>query len=135
MKPSVAARYLVESTLVVALSLFACASFGHIEQPDTIDMVSLGKDKAEVNLGIVQHNPWNERTLSLLERKLKAYESFVKDGELHRRYPQTAGKSVVVEVAYFEVPGPEATKVLQGHAARLEASSIKFRWFKLPTPK
>jgi len=128
-------RHLAKTVFVVGLGVFGCTSFGHIEQPNSIDIVSLNKDKTEVNLGIVQQNPWNNRTFSLLDQKLKTYESFVRDGELKRRYPQTAGKSVAVEVAYFEEPDPAAIKVLQAHAARLEAAAIKLRWFKLPAPK
>jgi hypothetical protein len=128
-------RRLLKWAILLPLGLPAFATFAHIEQPDSIDMVSLSKDKAEVNLGIVQQNPWNDRTLSLLERKLKTYESFVKDGELRRRYPQTVGKSVVVEVAYFVEPDAGALATLQAHAARLDAASIKLRWFKLSAPK
>jgi hypothetical protein len=124
-------RILSLLVVVLSLSLLASPSLAHVEEPDTIDLVSNNKEKTEVFLGVVQQLPWNPRTFGLLRRKLATYESFALQGELHRRYPHTAGMQITIEVAYFIEPEAVAIAELQQLASGLASKGIKLRWYKL----
>ncbi len=119
------------SLAALVLSLAASVSVAHVEEPDTIDMASINKEKTEVFLGLVQQLAWDRRTFDLLRRKLSTYEAFVLDGELQRRHPQTAGMRVTIEVAYFIEPGANALAELQQMESALAPKGIGLRWVKL----
>jgi len=114
---------------------YATLCVAHIEQPDMIDLVSVNKERAEVNLGIVQQNPWNARTFSLLDRKVRNYVSFVESGTMNRTYPETMTMHVVIEVAYFVEPDDRARSELRRLEAEIKRKNFGLRWFKLPGSK
>ena len=59
----------------------------------TVDLVSLSPDGAEVNLYVVQAGTWtgSDGQLASLQEKLHNYVAFALDGQMERAYPETAG--------------------------------------------
>jgi hypothetical protein len=106
--------------------------FAHVEEPELIDLISIDKDRAEVQLSVVQQNPWDDRTLSLLKRKTANYVAYVKSGTLQEERPIARGKSVAIEVWYFVQPDERALQVLSGLQQEYKSLGIALRWRKLP---
>lgn len=73
-----------------------------IEQPDKVDFVVIDDTSGDVWLTISDHLPWDEESgehLAMLQEKLNAYVRFIESGEMHSRFPNTSGRSVVIDVA------------------------------------
>jgi hypothetical protein len=116
--------------ILVAVQTVSC--YAHVEEPELIDLISMDKDRAEVQLSVVQQNPWDDRTLSLLKRKTANYVAFVKSGTLQKERPVASGKSVAIEVWYFIEPDERALQVLSGLQLEYKSLGIALRWRKLP---
>ena len=116
-------------------TLLCCASNASVDQPASIDLVSLNKEKTEVSLSIVQQLAWSNRTLSLLDRKIATYVAFIERGQLSAQFPEARGKSVLIVVSYLEEPTSEGVAQLKRHREALAAKRIGLVWSKLPSPK
>jgi hypothetical protein len=119
----------------VAFTIAASTALGHVEQSGVIDAVAINAQKTEVLLALVQHLPWNERTKSLIERKVRTYIASVESGDLRRKYPQTEAMGVSIEVAYFDEPDLKALEDLERIEQQLKARGIVLRKRKLERSK
>lgn len=72
-----------------------------IEQVNTVDFVSIDDATGEALLTIADHLPWNadeETHLLLLQDKLNAYLRFIESGEIAKRFPQTIGRALTINL-------------------------------------
>jgi|SRR5579872_1633184 len=69
-----------------------------LDKPDVIDTVSMKDDTVTIHL--IATEPWapNGGDAMLLQAKLKNYVGFAADGHLTRRFPQAAGKNIIIEI-------------------------------------
>jgi hypothetical protein len=72
-----------------------------IDQTDTVDFVTIEKDSGNVLLTISDHLDWEAAEgahLLLLQSKLNAYLRFIESGELQQKFPESAGRDVVINL-------------------------------------
>jgi L-ascorbate metabolism protein UlaG (beta-lactamase superfamily) len=100
-----------------------------IEQPDVVDAVGIEKKTGDVVLTISDHLDWidEQEHLRALQEKVDTYLRFVKSGELFEKYPETAGRKVVLDIV-GRVPLSDAGKRFVTAAREsLEASGFELR--------
>jgi hypothetical protein len=71
-----------------------------VEQTNVVDIAHIDRESGDVFLSISDHLEWDEdgEHLLLLQNKINMYVHFVESGEIYERFPQYAGKKVVIEV-------------------------------------
>jgi len=106
--------------------ILECRSMS-IDDPTVIDFVTLDRDGAVV-LVMVEGRPWggSEPRLEELKDKVRAYETFVRSGEIYEKYPTLTGKPVVFELRSVNRPDPATQRFIDDVRSRLEAFSIGF---------
>jgi len=84
-----------------------------IDSPATVDVVAVHRDTRDWLLGIDQNRPWldSDRDVHALRKKIQAYVSFAKDGQLVTQYPEAEGHGVVIRI-HCETPPPRRIELL-----------------------
>jgi hypothetical protein len=119
---------------VAAIALCALPAWANILDPNVVDFVVVERTGPEVYLDIVQHLPWTQETLTLLDRKVDAYVRYVSRGEFLRKYPDMAGKPVVVRVVYVEPLDPSVRWRLEAVKSRIAPRGVGMTWVPLTSP-
>lgn len=105
-----------------------------IEQPKTIDFISVEPATNEVILSISDHLEWDDLNehLFLLQEKLNIYLSFVESGEILQSYPAAKGRTVVIDLIYKHSPNRQAKDFLDRVASLIHDAGLKFKHRLLP---
>jgi hypothetical protein len=72
-----------------------------VEQTSTIDFATIDHSSGDIWLTISDHLPWDADEighLELLQGKINAYLRFIESGELMRKIPDAAGRSVIIDL-------------------------------------
>jgi hypothetical protein len=95
---------------------------------NTVDVVALDA-AGQVLVVMVETRPWGlDRAQSAqLRAKISAYAAFVTDGSLLRRYPETAGRKVLIQLNCPELPVGEIAAIVDLATAKLAPLGIGFR--------
>jgi hypothetical protein len=77
-----------------------------VDATNKVDFVAWRPDMPTVRLVIADHLDWENESdhLLTLQSKLNTYLEIVESGQLLRDFPDTAGKSVQIEVAFLHDP-------------------------------
>ena len=78
-----------------------------IEESNVVDFVGVEKATGNVVLTISDHLDWSDtgKHIALLEDKLNAYLRFIESGEIHKEYPRSEGRQVIISiVGKYPVP-------------------------------
>jgi hypothetical protein len=97
-------------------------------QANVVDIV--GQDASGRFLVImVESRPWGseEGQASLLKEKINTYVGFITDGSLARKYPETAGQPVDIQLDCPEAPRGEFVAILEHAARQLQRLGIRLR--------
>jgi Family of unknown function (DUF6572) len=107
-----------------------------VDNPNTIDFVTLGSDGAAV-LVMVEHRPWDgtDERLYQLQEKINRYAAFALDGELVQRYPELSQKPVRLELRYETAPDAKTAAFFLKVQDSLAKEGLTFRADKMrPRP-
>lgn len=107
----------------------------HIDEPNKVDFVAINKEKTEVILEVVQHQPWSEETYNKLFHKVTGYLEFIHNGQIEQDHPEARGKQVVIEIAYMIELDQKAKKKLSTLRDTLLKQKIELRLRKLNQSK
>ena len=99
-----------------------------VENPSIIDYISEDPRTGAFVLVIVENREWNgsAERIAELQCKLNAYLSFALDGELAKRFPDSIGKPVRVELFCVSHPDPETSKFLEFARSQLRKEGVQF---------
>ena len=77
-----------------------------VEDPKTIDIVSVGSAPNTALLIVSDHLEWTESLEHelALQEKLNAYLRFVESGELYDRFPKATGNRIEFRVVFLHEP-------------------------------
>ena len=117
-----------------ALSALPALALANILDSNVVDFVVVERSGPEVYLDIVQHLPWTAQTLELLDRKVDAYVRYVSRGEFLRKYPELAGKPILVRVVYVAPLDPAITWRLEAVKSRIAPRGVGMTWTQLTPP-
>jgi hypothetical protein len=84
-----------------------------VEDPRTVDIVSICKETGAVHLTIAAHLPWTHEQLAKLQAKMNAYLAFIQSGEIYATYPQSRDRAIVIEVVAGHRPDATALEFLE----------------------
>jgi hypothetical protein len=99
-----------------------------VAQADVVDVVA--QDASGRYLVImVESRAWgtDAAQASQLKEKFNAYAGFILNGTLARQYPETAGKSVDIQLNCCEAPSGEFATILEHTARQLKRLGIGLR--------
>ena|ERR1700728_394283 len=86
-----------------------------VQEPNTVDFVSLGSEPNTALLVVSDQLDWN-RSLDhqmALQEKLNAYLAFIESRELYRRFPKADGKRVEIRVILQYAPDASGEQFLR----------------------
>jgi hypothetical protein len=71
-----------------------------IEEPNVVDAIGVDEESGKIVLTISDHLDWSDTDSHVLalQEKLNTYIAFVESGELGNKYPDAAGRPVVIAV-------------------------------------
>jgi len=100
-----------------------------VNHPDKVDLVSTG-DGGEFVLIITDHLDWSESLehQRMLQTKINTYLRFIETGQLVGRFPDAAGKEVVIRVVAASEPDADGRQFLDRAAQALAGAGYKFFW-------
>lgn len=83
-----------------------------VDDPKTVDVVSVDRSISEVILDVTDHLDWSDEVghLSFLQNKINAYTSFIESGALETTYPDAKGRRPVIHVLCMNKPPPVAVR-------------------------
>jgi hypothetical protein len=95
---------------------------------ETIDLVAQDSD-GQVLVVMVETRRWGtDRAQSAkLRAKINAYAGFITDGSLLRRYPETSGHKVLIQLNCPEPPAGEFAEIVDHATAKLSQLGVGFR--------
>jgi len=99
-----------------------------VADTNTIDIVA--QDAAGKFLVVmVETRPWGSdpNQPAQLREKINAYAGFILDGSLARRYPETGGCHVVIQLDCCQAPSDEIAAIIKIAEVQLLKSGIGFR--------
>lgn len=93
----------------------------------TVDIVAEDED-GEVMVVMVEDRPWNGGPAQELElrEKINLYTDFISGGELVRRFPNAAGRSVRIHLDCVEEPSGTIATIVEYAQLQLEILGIDF---------
>lgn len=97
-----------------------------VDHPEVIDVVTHDPTKTHWKLIVVEAGSWDgspERLL-LLQEKLNSYLRFITSGQMARLYPESAGKSVAIQIDLYEKPDEATTTFVDEVRSVLRKSQI-----------
>jgi hypothetical protein len=100
-----------------------------VEDTNSVDVVSVDKQKGEVILTVSDHLDWSDIQTheSILQAKLNAYLRFVESGEILQSYPEAKDRRVVIAVVFKFPPGREAQEFLARVREVIKSAGMEFR--------
>jgi len=101
---------------------------GGIAQANVVDIV--GQDSSGRFLVImVESRAWGaeEAQAAQLKEKINAYAGFIMDGSLARKFPETVGEPVDIQLNCPETPTGEFAEILAHAATQLQRVGIGLR--------
>jgi hypothetical protein len=110
-----------------------------VENPKTVDFVSLGSEPNTALLVVSDHLDWHnslEHQLTLQE-KLNAYLAFIESGDLYRDFPKAAGKRVEIRAVFQFAPDSSGESFLQKAEEAIRRAGFQFSYrvgISLPPP-
>lgn len=100
-----------------------------VEQPRTIDFVSVAEAPRRARLTVSDHLAWDDPThLKKLEDKLNAYLDFTASGEIFDLYPELRDMPLWIDVKFMFEPTDTALAYLEKAKKVIEADGIEFSW-------
>ena len=106
-----------------------------IEQTNTVDFVSIDDMTGDALLAIADHLSWDEDEeahLLLLQEKLNSYLRFIESGEITKRFPQTNGRSIKIDLIGQYPLSRGATNFIEKAKAAIREAGFSLQ-FKLHT--
>jgi hypothetical protein len=99
-----------------------------VSDPNTIDLVTSTADGESV-LVMVEEREWDgaDERIQELQAKIHNYVGFALDGQLARLYPETAGRSIAIQLDCSFEPDPSVQRFVEQITPRLAAYGIGFR--------
>jgi hypothetical protein len=102
-----------------------------IEDTDKIDHISIEPATGKTLLTISDHLPWDTdegRHLELLQAKVYRQLDAIESGELNRRFPQTSGRPVAIQIySLFEL-SQDGRNLVDNLTPYLAGMGIELRW-------
>ena len=100
-----------------------------VDQAKIVDAMGVDPVTGEVVLTISDHLKWGDggHHLQVLQEKLNTYISFVESGELHRVYPGSSNRAVLIDLVARHQPTPEAERFFALARSVRDAMPIRFR--------
>jgi len=101
-----------------------------VEDPKTVDFVSLGTGSNIALLVVSDHLEWDdsfEHELALQE-KLNSYLRFIESGELYTRFPKATERRVEIRVVLRHAPNAGGIKVLEKIQGAIEKAGFHFSY-------
>ncbi|WP_395732095.1 DUF6572 domain-containing protein [Prosthecobacter sp.] len=101
-----------------------------VDDPKTVDVVSVDRATSEVILDVTDHLDWSDEAghLMFLQNKINAYASFIESGELETAYPDAKGRQPVIHVACMNEPPPLAVRFFDRVRDILQPAGIRFSY-------
>lgn len=99
-----------------------------VDQTNVIDIVSKN-GKGEIVLTISDHLDWKNvhEHLVLLQEKINTYLTFLRSGEIYRKYPDARKRQIAIEVMFHYAPHPAADPLLSNVKSTVEEAGYGFR--------
>jgi hypothetical protein len=70
-----------------------------VQNPNVIDLITHDSTTDQYALIMIEHRPWaSADQLIELQTKINYYLDFILDGQMERKYPESAGKQVRVQL-------------------------------------
>jgi|SRR5580658_6038692 hypothetical protein len=107
-----------------------------IQDVETVDIVTIDRESGEVLLTISDHLAWGGAEgmhLTLLQSKMNCYLRFVEGGELVRKYPETLGRDVVINLVSRFPLSSQGRAFVEKAAAAIQGAGLSFQ-FKVFNP-
>jgi hypothetical protein len=107
-----------------------------VEDIDQIDFVTGDKKSGEMVLTVSDHLDWDENEgehLLVLQKKLNAYLEFIESGQIYAKFPQAAGRKIVIQVVGKYPLSEEASKFYRLARGTVEGYGYSLRFKELPT--
>ncbi len=100
-----------------------------VDQAKIVDAIGIDPATGEVVLTISDHLDWGngEHHLQALQEKLNTYISFVESGELHRVYPDSSNRTVLIDLVARHEFTPEAERFFALARSVMDSVPIRFR--------
>ena len=100
-----------------------------VDQPDKIDIIGIDNSSGSVVLTISDHLDWSDtyQHQLILQKKLNTYLAFVESGEITEQYPNSSGRSVVLEVVFKYRPDAGGLKFLERASQVIHSAGFEFR--------
>jgi len=94
-----------------------------------VDIVSI-EPSGSVVLTISDHLDWRDSISHqrVLQGKINRYLAFVESGEILDRYPQAAGRKVVIKVVMMHDPDVDGEHFFERARSALTQTGVQFRW-------
>jgi hypothetical protein len=101
-----------------------------VDNPKTVDVVSVDRATGEVVLDITDHLDWSDEKghIMMLQNKINAYASFIESGEFESSYPSAKGRPPVIHVACMNKPTSFAIRFFDLVRDSLEPAGIRFSY-------
>jgi hypothetical protein len=95
-----------------------------------IDIVSIDKRTGDAILTVSDHLDWSDSIhhQKILQTKLNAYLDFVENGEILKRYPDAAGRSIVFSVVFKFRPDRAGREFLAKSQKVIESAGFCLRY-------
>lgn len=104
-----------------------------IEETEVVDFVDIDCESGDVRLTISDHLPWDHdkgEHLLLLQDKLNAYLRFIESGEMTKKFPETKGRRVVINLVCKHPLSEKASLFFKKASSAISAAGFALR-FKL----
>ena len=103
-----------------------------VEDIDKVDRLAFNRKNGDVLLVISDHLDWNENEgehLLVLQGKLNTYLEFIESGQIYVKFPQAAGRKIVIQVMGKFPLSEEASKFyrLAGNAIEGYGYTLRFK--------
>lgn len=101
-----------------------------IEQSNVVDFINISNDQNIAYASISDHLDWTEneeKHLILLQNKINNYLAFFESGEIERRFPETKGKKLVINLVLKFNPSEKGNEFLSIAENIVEDAGFGFR--------
>jgi hypothetical protein len=102
-----------------------------IEDTVKIDRIILEHASGKALLTISDHLPWDTdegRHLELLQAKVYRQPDAIESGELNRRFPQTSGRAVAIQIYSLFALSPDGRNLVDNLTPYLAGMGSELRW-------
>ncbi len=101
-----------------------------VDDFDVIDIVSIDKRTGDAVLIVSDHLDWSDSIhhQTILQTKFNAYLAFVENGEILKRYPDAAGRSIVFSVVFKFRPDRAGREFLARAQKVIESAGFCLRY-------